>query len=155
MRKIKKKKKTQKKRGLQGVPPETAQKTDLEEMLTRNRSAIEVKKKKNQKNKKKKKEKKTKPWTLKDALRPSGVSLVLVLRDLPASVQFSHDQIKTVILYQRVVHDNPCKDEVACHSRRSRFHCRKVKTEVGAEVFSCSNPHACAQTAVRTVMLVR
>ena len=33
---------------------------------------------------------------------------VLVLRDLPTSVQFFHDQINAVILHQRVVHDDLC-----------------------------------------------
>ena len=33
---------------------------------------------------------------------------VLVLRDLPTSVQFFHDQINAVILYQSIVHDDLC-----------------------------------------------
>ena len=33
-------------------------------------------------------------------------SFVLVLRDLPTSVQFFHDQINAVILHKRIVHDD-------------------------------------------------
>ena len=89
--------------------------------------------------------------------------LVLVLSDLPTSIQFFHDQINAVILHQRVVLDDPCcsptlafelsqkpstlpvlfcNDEVACQSRRSRFHCRYVYASVGAEKLgggSCPN----------------
>ena len=85
--------------------------------------------------------------------RPSGSrrgpsrssTLCLVLRDRPASVQFFHDQINAVILYQRTVRDEFCRSPAfrplsclkshppagssatirsACQSLRSRFHCR-------------------------------
>ena len=35
---------------------------------------------------------------------------VLVLRDLPTSVQFFHDQINAVILHQRIIHDDLCSN---------------------------------------------
>ena len=38
---------------------------------------------------------------------------VLVLRDLPASVQFFHYQIKAVLLGQRIVHDDLCWEHLA------------------------------------------
>ena len=75
-----------KKKGLQGVAPETAQQMIFViRNVTRNRAAIEVKNMKKTKIKKEKKEnikkgnRNPEPWTLKVALRPSGVLLVLVL----------------------------------------------------------------------------
>ena len=60
--------KKKEKRGLQGVP------RFFQRNAVRNRAAIEVKNAKiNKKTTKKGKKQKTKPWTLKVALRPSGV----------------------------------------------------------------------------------
>ena len=73
--KQKNQKKERKKRDLQG-PPEAAENFFFLRNGTRNHAAIEVKRKRTRK-KRVKKRGKTKPWTLKVALRPSGVLLVL------------------------------------------------------------------------------
>ena len=57
---------------------------------------------------------------------------VLVLRDLPTSVQFFHDQINAVILHQRVVHDDLC-----CSPALAFELSQKPSTPAGSSPLSC------------------